>query len=230
MIARNPARGVKVPRSEAKEARYLSASEVEAIAEATDERYRALVLLLGFGGLRIGEAVALRVGNLDLLRRRVNVLEAASEVRGAIYVGPPKTKQSVRAVALPAFIVDALAAHLAAFPPSDSGLVFTSPEGQMLRRTNFRRRVWIPALLAAGVEEPLPHVHHLRHSAAALMIAAGGHPKQIQAQLGHASVGVTLDRYGHLFEGLADDLAERVGDLRSTPGGTFVARRPATSS
>jgi integrase len=82
--------------------------------------------------------------------------------------------------------------------------------------------VWVPALKTLGwgawVESgpdakrfvPNLRIHDLRHTAVALATNAGGHPKQIQAQMGHSSIRVTLDRYGHLFDSLAEDLADRV--------------------
>ncbi len=209
-IARNPARGVKAPTPPRAEMRFLTAEEIERIAHEVPDRYRALVLLLGFAGLRIGEATGLRLPNVELLRRRVLVTEAATEVGGRVIVGSPKTKDSIRSVALPSFVAEAIAEHLTAFPPGPDGYVFTADRNALIRRTNFRRRVWIPAVIAAKIDDPLPRVHDLRHSTAAIMIEAGAHPKLIQATLGHSSITVTLDRYGHLFEGLGEELAERL--------------------
>jgi integrase len=216
IVAKNAARGVKTPKAAREEMRFLTAEEVERIAEEAPRRYRALVLTLGFCGLRIGEAAALTVDRTDLLRRRLRVTETVSEVGGRLHFGPPKTPESVRAVALPHFVAEAIALHLAEFPPGSNGLVFTASEGGPIYHTTFRRRVWLPAVRAAGIAEPFPRVHDLRHTAASLMIAAGGHPKQIQAQLGHSSITVTLDRYGHLFETLADQLADRIGSMRES--------------
>ena len=77
-----------------------------------------------------------------------------------------------------------------------------------MRRTNFRRRSWLPAV-RASVGEPL-RFHDMRHSHAAMLIAEGEHPKVIQARLGHSSIQVTLDTYGHLFEGLDEAAADRL--------------------
>lgn len=214
LIARNPTRGVKVPKVKREEMRFMTAGEVERIADAAPARYQAMVLLMGFCGLRIGEAAGLRMENLDVLRRRLSIIETAVEVAGKLHFGPPKTEASMRAVPMPSFVAEAIARHLAEFPPGPDGLVFTASGGGPLRRTTFRRRVWVPAVRAADITAPAPRVHDLRHTAAALMIRAGGHPKQIQATLGHSSITVTLDRYGHLFESQGDELAERVAGLR----------------
>ncbi len=109
---------------------------------------------------------------------------------------------------LPGSLVEVIAAHFAAHPPA-AGLVFTSTEGQPIRFTNFRRRIWRPGLEAAGLD-PSVRFHDLRHSHAAMLIAAGEHPKVIQARLGHASIRTTLDTYGHLFDGLDEAAADRL--------------------
>jgi integrase len=92
--------------------------------------------------------------------------------------------------------------------------VFPSPSGGALRRTNFGHRFWTPAIRAAGIS-PAPTFHHLRHTAAALAIAEGAHPKAIRARLGHASITTTLNTYGHLFPSLDTELAERLDGVRA---------------
>lgn len=93
-------------------------------------------------------------------------------------------------------------------------LVFTTQEGSPLRNSNFRRRVWQPALTDAG----LPHglrIHDLRHTCASLLIAQGAHPKAVQVHLGHSSISVTMDRYGHLFPSDMEALAAALDGVRS---------------
>ncbi|MBA2313579.1 MAG: tyrosine-type recombinase/integrase [Actinobacteria bacterium] len=213
LVARNPAAGVKAPRPPREEMRFLSPQEVHAIALEVQPRYRALIILLGFCGLRIGEATALAVSDLDLLRSEVRIRRAFAEVRGELLLGRPKTKAGARAVALPNFVREALSAHLSEFPSSPDSFLFTAPEGGAVRRSLFRTRVWQPALGRAGIANPLPRVHDLRHSAAAIAISAGAHPKLIQDMLGHASIVMTLDRYAHLFSSVGEDLARRVDEL-----------------
>jgi integrase len=214
ILPSNPAARARPPRSQRSEVRVLSVGDVERLADAIAPGTRALVLLGAYGGLRFGEATALRRGRLRLLERRIEVLEGLVEVRGALLFGPLKTAGSRRTVTLPAFLVDELAAHLARFPdPGGSDLVFTAPEGGPIRRSNFRRRIWAPAVRAVGLE-PAPRFHDLRHTAAAAAIAEGAHPKAIQARLGHTSIRTTLDVYGHLFPQLDEELAERLDARR----------------
>lgn len=207
LIVRTPTRGTILPKTEGHEMRFLAVEEVAALAQAISPRYRCLVLTAAYTGLRAGELVALRRESLDMLRRSLRVDQAVSDVGGELLVGPPKTKAARRTVSLPRFLCDALAQHLARYP-SESGLVFTSSEGGPIRWTNFRRRVWQPAV-AASVGEPC-RFHDLRHSHAALLIAQGEHPKVIQGRLGHTSIKTTLDTYGHLFEGLDEAAADRL--------------------
>jgi len=212
LIPANPASRVKTPKTERRAIRVLSVEEVEALADSFDPRYRVLVLLGAYGGLRFGEASALRTPHLRLLERRIEIAEGSSEVRGKVYLGPLKTKESRRVVTIPAFLADELGTHLAQIS-AKSDLVFPAPEGGPLRRTNFRRRFWAPAVEAAGIS-PAPTFHHLRHTAAALAIAQGAHPKAIQARLGHASITTTLNLYGHLFPSLDVELADRLDRVR----------------
>jgi len=99
---------VKTPSTERRAIRILSVEEVEALADAFDPRYRLLVLLGAYAGLRFGEASALRLPHLRLLERRIEISEGSAEVNGKLYVGALKTKESRRVVTIPAFLADEL--------------------------------------------------------------------------------------------------------------------------
>jgi integrase len=209
-IGYNPASPVAPPRPPSREMRYLTAREVNGIAAEVPARYSALVLLLAYSGLRIGEASALRVRNLDLMRRKVLVVEAASEPDGRRLVGETKTKQK-RSVSFPAFVRDRLTDHLAEFGhPGPDSLVFTTEDGTPVGQHAFLR-TFKRACVRGGVE-PL-RVHDLRHTAVALMIETRAHPKEIQEALGHASIKTTLDVYGHLFPSLQESVSDRLDAL-----------------
>jgi integrase len=142
---------------------------------------------------------ALRVGRIDLLRRKVEIAEAVTAVNGVLVWGTPKG-HSRRWVSVPRFVAEALAAHIAG--KRDAELTFTSRSGGVLRASNFRRDMWDGAVKAADVEGLVPH--GLRHTAASLAIAAGADVKVVQQMLGHKSATMTLDLYGHLFENRLD--------------------------
>jgi integrase len=226
MLAQSPCRRVPLPKVEREEVRFLTPAEVATLADAIQPRYRALVLVGAYGGLRIGELAGLRRGRVDLLRGTVQVAEIVVEVQGVLHMGLPKTRASRRTVGLPRFVVDELAAHLAEAGHPEA-FVFTAPQGGPLRVTAFRARVWRPATRAAGLDGL--RIHDLRHTAVALWIAAGANPKEVAARAGHASVSFTLDRYGHLYPeadtALRDRLDALYGAARSTPEGTVVRLR-----
>ena len=196
-IPNDPTQGVRLPKVERKEMRYATPAEVATLAEVIAPRYRALVLLGAYGGLRFGELAGLRLSRLDLMARRVDVAETLVEVRGHHHFGPPKTRAGRRSVPIPRVAAVALEEHAAEL--DEDALVFTAPEGGPLRVSQFRRRVWNPAVDAAGLA-PL-RIHDLRHTAVAFWIAAGASPKEIASRAGHASVVTVLDRYGHLLPG-----------------------------
>jgi integrase len=198
MIAISPCRRVPLPRIEREETRFLGPAEVARLADAIDPRYRALVLVGAYAGLRVGELAGLRRRRVDLLRGTVEVAEIATEVEGRLMVGSPKTRASRRTVGLPRKVVEELADHLARFTgPEPDALVFTAPQGGPLRVSALRSRVWRPAVAAAGLERL--RLHDLRHTAVALWIAAGASPREVATRAGHTSVRTVLDVYGHLY-------------------------------
>jgi integrase len=201
----NPALGVDLPRGRERPRRYLSAAQVEQLA-ATAGDGRLPVLVLAYCGLRWSELAALRVARLDLLRRRLTVAEAMTEVNGGRIVwGAPKSHES-RSVPIPQLVVDELAAHVTG--KSREALVFTTANGAPLRNRNARRD-WFDAA-AAAMGEPGLTPHELRHTAASLAVSAGANVKAVQRMLGHASAALTLDRYADLFDDDLDAVAERL--------------------
>jgi integrase len=209
LLARSPCRAIRLPRVERDPSRFLTPAEIARLADAIDPRYRALVLVGAYGGLRIGELAGLTRRRVDLLRGTVEVAEIVTEVEGRLGSGQPKTRAGRRTVGLPRRVVAELEQHLAAYTaPGPDALVFTAPLGGPLRATGFRGRVWRPATIAAGLEGL--KVHELRHTAVALWIAAGASPKEVAARAGHTSVSFTLDRYGGLFEGHDRELRDRL--------------------
>jgi integrase len=212
MIARSPCRAIRLPKIEREEMRFLTPAEVARLADAIGPRYRALVLVGAYGGLRIGELAGLRRGRVDLLRGTVDIAEIVVEVRGQLYTGPPKTRAGRRTIGLPRAVVEELAAHMGLVGPADAH-VFTAEKGGVLRTSNFRVKVWLPAVHAAGLAPLRPH--DLRHTAVALWIAAGANPKEVSVRAGHTSVSFTLDRYGHLFPAHDAELRDRLNAMHT---------------
>ena len=208
-LARNPAEYVPLPRVHRADKRYLTHDEVDALADAAGE-FRPVILFLAYTGVRFGEMAALRVGRLDLLRRRATISEAVAEVAGRMVFSTPKTHQ-LRTVPIPRFLVDELAPLVVGKGPQD--LVFIGVKGAVLRLSHFRRSVFNSAVEATGLTGLTPH--GLRHTAASLAIASGADVKVVQTMLGHASATMTLDLYGHLYPDRLDEIADRMDAART---------------
>ncbi|MDR6323850.1 integrase [Actinoplanes couchii] len=196
---------------------------MSALADAC-EPYGLLVRFLACTGLRWGEMSALRVSRLNLVRRRVTVAVAFSEVRGQLIEGTPKNHQR-RSVPIPRFLVDALTAQVAG--KSKDALLFTAPNGGPLRNTNFRFRTFTPAAESLGLTGLTPH--YLRHTAAFLAVAAGANVKAVQRMLGHASAAMMLDVYADLFEEDLDQVADRL-DRAATGHADYLRTEAAPSN
>lgn len=176
-LSRNPADGVRLPRPRKADKRFLSHDQVAALAGAAGD-YALVVQVLAYCGLRYGELAALRVGKVDLMRRRLTIAESVTEVGGKVVFSDPKSHQH-RSVPVPRGLADQLALQVAGKAPDD--LVFTSREGHVLRLMNFRRRVFDPAASSVGLDGLTPH--ELRHTAASLAIASGANVKAVQRLL-----------------------------------------------
>jgi integrase len=212
LVRRNPCRAKGAGTEQSPERPLLTVAQVYDLADACGLRYRAMVLLACFCGLRWGELVALRRRDLDLSAGSVLITRQLTEVNGrAPFFAPPKTAASRRRVIIPAPVVPALEQHLTSHAwPGPDGLLFTSPGGQLLRHSAFRSRVWIPAVTAAGMQGV--HFHDLRHAGNHLIAEAGANLRELMERMGHASSRAALI-YLHSTpdrqRALADAIAQR---------------------
>ena len=206
IIGRTPCLGIDLPKETGRqEMRFLDADQVSALADAIDPRYRTLIFTAAYTGMRWGELAALPIERMNVLRGTVDVVEALAEVGGRLYLGATKNGAH-RTISLPRFLAEMLGEHVGGYPSID-GHVFSSAEGTALRRRNFYRRHYKPAVVRAGLDPDL-RFHDLRHTCAALLIAQGAHAKEIADRLGHSTTRLTLDRYGHLLPSLDERLRE----------------------
>jgi integrase len=215
-LPRNPATGVRLPRAEKGEPVFLTHTQVEQLARGCPG-YELFVRVLAYTGMRWGEATAVRVRRVDLMRRRIEVVHTAIELNGEMTYGSPKTHQR-RSVPIPRSLVDELARHVAGKDPE--GLVFTTLRGEVMRNHNFRSRVFKPAAEAIGVPGLTPH--DLRHTAASLAVQAGANVKAVQRMLGHASAAMTLDVYAGLFGDDLDAVAERLDEAAANARADYL--------
>ena len=166
LLLKSPGDGVRLPRIERTEMRFLDDTEVRALAGAIDPRYKAALLLAAFGGLRTGELFGLRAKRVDPLRRAVTIAETLVDVGGHPSCGPPKTRAGHRTIPLPRVATEPLSEQLADYGRKPDDLVFTAPEGGPMQLNVWRRRFWASAVRGAGLDHLRPH--DLRHTAVAL--------------------------------------------------------------
>lgn len=210
LIPRNPCDGVVGPGDRPVDEKiFLRAEELNALADEIGTQFGPMVLVAGYRGLRFGELAGLRPRRLNLLLGKLEVAEALKETGGDLYFGLPKHDR-VRTVSLPPFLVEVLRTHIETFPPRGD-LIFTSPDGALLRRSNFERRIWAPAVARAGLNQRLTF-HGLRHTAVSMLIAEGASIVELAAIMGWApSTAVAMSmRYGHLFAARDEHLTEAI--------------------
>jgi integrase len=173
-------------------------TEFETIVNSAPVHYRPLIIALGGTGMRWGEAEALTVGdvNVDSKTLRINKAAKWNTSKSQREVGPPKTKKSNRTVTLPDVVVEVLRPLLDGRPKRDR--LFLAPRGGPLRHKSFWSDAWVPACTKAGLVDPRPRPHDIRHAHASWLIAKGIPMPVIQRRLGHESITTTIDLYGHL--------------------------------
>jgi integrase len=219
LVRRNPCRIEGGGQEESPERGTLSLPEVFGIAGAIPVRYRVLVLLATFAGLRWGELIALRRHNIDLEACEIRIVETTAQLdTGRLRAETPKSRAGRRTVAFPAEHVPEIRWHLERFAESgERGLVFVGPQGARLRRSNFGR-IWVKACAKAGA--PGVHFHDLRHTGGTLAAATGASLKELMARLGHSSTRAALI-YQHATRDRDQAIAMALGDLaRQVRGAT----------
>jgi integrase len=213
-IVANPCEGTKLPKKERTQIEPLTTEQVSAVRSALPVELQALVTLAAGTGMRQGECFGLTVDRVKFLERTVRVDRQLVTVSGqAPDFGPPKTDASDRTIPLPQVVVDALAAHLAAYPAGDDGLIFTM-SGKPIGRSAFGHR-WRDAVATAKLPKGTGF-HALRHYYASLLIRHGESVKTVQSRLGHASAVETLDCYSHLWPDSDDRTRDAVDKVLGT--------------
>lgn len=209
-ILKNPMDGVKLPKAKASTKRvYLVPQEIKCIADEMSRDDATGVFLLAYTGIRIGELLALRCGDVDFERKRLTISKTLSiDVEGLPIETLPKGNRE-RTVPIPGHLIHRL--HLLAEKHCDSDYLVRAPRGGRNSIQNWRNRVWTPALQSAGMDEIEGLVpHSLRHSYASPAIKAGADVKTLQSVMGHASATETLDTYADLWPNRMSDVAEAI--------------------
>jgi integrase len=193
----------------------ITAAKVDELARAVPERWRALILLAAWSGLRFGEIAGLRKHRLDLDEGVVVVVESAGHLSsGKRITGPPKSDAGRRTVAIPPHILDEIRHHVTTFSePGTTGLVFVGPKGGALRGSGFHASVWKPAKDSLDLPGNL-HLHDLRGVSATFAARQGATTKELMARLGHSTPEMAL-RYQRAEADRDKELAKRMSDWAS---------------
>lgn len=213
----NPCRGVRLPRRKAHERvemTFLTTDEWHAIDEQlgiiAGGHYRLAFRVLAGTGMRWGELGGLQPADLNLTATPALLRISRSlkrDSRGAMFLGPTKTRRSVRSISIPDDLAAQLAEHVKTRPAGEQ--LFRSPGGPFLDQHQMRTNIWQKAVAASGVPKR-PRIHDLRHSHASWLIAAGVDLLTVQRRLGHESITTTADTYSHLLPGQQQSAADAV--------------------
>ncbi len=239
LIRQNPCYRTGLPKIEYREQRYLTEAEIGRLVAAMPPHWRPLVVLMLATGIRWSEMAGLQVRHIDVLARTLRVEQTRHELSGGspLVIGPPKTIHSRRTVTYPGEVADILV-PLVSMRHRDAWLI-TAADGGELRQRKFWKTVWLRSTVAAGLEGL--RIHDMRHTHAAHLISGNVPLTGIQRRLGHSSIMVTSDMYGHLLpvvdEGIVvaaskslamvdfsmvvgEPVGETVADKRGTTGAT----------
>ena len=189
----NPAEDVDRPKVQGKEIDILGPDEFKALLEKTHPHYRTAFLTAFLTGMRAGELWAVKWTDIDWNSNKIFV-------RRALWGGKfqlPKSKKAIRQIDMPQQLVRELKVWKLACPINDDDLAFPGIDGGATNHVNTVNRHFYPALRRAGLRQV--SFHSLRHSNASLRIQVGQNIKYISDQIGHSTVRITLDIYGHLF-------------------------------
>jgi integrase len=197
LVAQNVAKGVKVVRPSRERKRILipSRADLKSMLEHADPSFRAMLLLAIVTGLRSSELRGLRWQDVDLKAGTVTVAQRADQW-GTI--GSAKSRSGYRSVPIARAVAQELREWKLRCPPGELGLAFPNGEGGVQHHSNLLRRRYRPAQQAAGIKQPFG-LHALRHAAASAWIKQGIDLKRLSTWMGHSSVQITLDTYGHLI-------------------------------
>jgi len=230
LVVRSPCRGIKLPAIEPAKAAILEPADLARLAYSIAGEFAPMVWLGAVLGLRWGEVAGLRVGRVDLLRRTITVAEQVTRGAGGVgFVSPPKSAAGRRTLSIPVELASLLSKHLA-----DSGLtgatsgalLFAGAGGRPLDYSNWRRRVWLPAVELADLDGI--GFHDLRRTNATAMVLDGVDVKTAQARLGHSDPRLTLAIYAQATGEGDRSAAEKLG--ARLMGTTDVGRNTSEST
>lgn len=210
LIEKNPTDGCIAPKVEKKEMKVIQPEQVGAYLQAAADRNLLPMFYLELtSGLRRGELLALLWSDLDMEQHTISVNKSVAGRHGELKVSAPKTRHSIRTVAIPQQAIDLLIQEHARHP--DNPYMFPSPITGAMYHPDVASRLHKKILKEAGIE----HVrfHDLRHTFATLALQNGVDVKTLSHMLGHYSSGFTLDTYTHVTNKMQQEAAEKMGNF-----------------
>jgi integrase len=207
-VERKPNTRAKKMQRAPKPLRTITADELGRLVAEMPDRYKALVEVMAYQGLRPGEAVSLRVGDLDPMRR---TLKVERSIGGLTKTGIART------LTLPPSVTELLVAHIARFSGTGAQTdpMFTTESGGAITTKHaydaWSRRHFAPAVERAGITKVISP-NDLRHYAVKFAIGQGATVFSVQKMLGHAKPSITLDIYGSEWDDAAEELAARLDE------------------
>jgi len=211
----NPVRDIEKPKGQSvddgkKEMDILNPVEIRALLDAAPDRKHKLIFTIAVStGLRQGEIFGLKWTDIDWINDQIHVNRTYNHFK--FY--EPKTMSSRRKVDAPPQTMRALKEWKLACPVNDLDLIFTNEVGKPMSSINMYNRVYLPALKKAGLKRI--RFHNLRHTYASIQIDIDANPKYIQSQMGHSSIKITMDTYGHLMKEVNQKAASKLGNALS---------------
>jgi len=211
-IDHNPVRDVEKPKGRSahegdEEFNILKPRQIRCLIDKTPElKFQTLFMMAVTTGMRQGELFGLKWPDIDWFNNQVHVKRTFNH--GRFY--EPKTKTSRRKIDLAPQLATQLKRWKIACPPCNLDLVFPNEQGKPLSPINVVRRKFEPVLKKA--ELPRIRFHDLRHTYASIQVDLGEYPKYIQHQMGHSSIKITFDTYGHLMKNVNEEAANRLGE------------------
>lgn len=209
LIQHNVARDVKLRRSERHDPDRIfpTKEEIKALITNAPERHKPLIMIALFTGMRMSELRGLSWDAVDFQRSIITVRKRADRYCD---MGNTKSKSGRREIPMGPQLATVLKAWKVACPKGVLDLVFPNGKGNVETHSNIYNRMFKPLMLSCGIVDgegkPRFSLHAMRHAAASLFIEQGWPPKKIQTMLGHSSITMTYDVYGHLFHDPAKDV------------------------
>lgn len=223
LAKKSRAEGIKSLREEHKEKDFLTPEEIRLLLRHSDEPYRTLFMTAVVTGMRRGEVMGLLWGDIDWNSNVIHVRHNLSYFQGkdgrrTWRLLSPKSTKSIRAVPMPQELREALEIYRLSAPVSPHDLVFCYKDGEPLHPDWIIKSEFHPALTRAGLRRI--RFHDLRHTYAAILLTHAVNIKVIQTLLGHVSIETTLDTYGHLLPGAANEVGAKMSEVVCGPSPT----------